>query len=141
MHMQGSPQTMQDRPEYESVVREIGTYLADRIDFAERHGVNRNRIVVDPGIGFGKTLRHNLEILRGLKQLSEIDRPLLIGASRKCFIGTILGREDPVDRRAGSLGAAAWAVQCGAHILRAHDVIDTCDVCGLVDTLLSGELP
>ena len=89
----------------------------------------------------GKTPDHNIELLRGLPALSECGCPLLVGASRKSFIGKILGRDTPEERRAGSLGAAAWAILGGAHILRVHDVIDTCDVCGLVDTLLSGESP
>jgi dihydropteroate synthase len=141
MHMKGSPQTMQDDPEYDDVLQEIGACLSDRIAFAEQHGIDRRSIVIDPGIGFGKTLDHNLEIMRELPSLSECGRPLLVGASRKSFIGKILGRDRPEERRAGSLGAAAWAILGGAHILRVHDVIDTCDVCRLVDTLLSGELP
>jgi dihydropteroate synthase len=139
MHMKGSPQTMQNHPDYESVVREVGVYLSERLHFAQEHGVARNRIAIDPGIGFGKTVEHNLELLRGLPRLAECDAPLLAGVSRKSFIGRILNRENPMERRAGSLGAAAWAVMRGAHILRTHDVIDTCDVCGLVDTLLSGD--
>jgi len=139
MHMKGSPQTMQNHPDYESVVREVSVYLSERINFALEHGVARNRIAIDPGIGFGKTVEHNLELLRALPRLEECDAPLLAGVSRKSFIGKILNRENPMERRAGSLGAAAWAVMRGAHIIRTHDVIDTCDVCGLVDTLLSGE--
>jgi dihydropteroate synthase len=139
MHMRGSPQTMQDNPRYENVVREISTYLSGRIHFAVERGVAHNRIAIDPGIGFGKSTEHNLQLLRDLQVLAQCDTPLLVGASRKRFIGSVLDRENPADRRAGSLGAAAWAVMHGVHILRAHDVIDTCDVCRLVDTLLSGE--
>lgn len=141
MHMKGLPKTMQNQPDYENVVREVSVYLSERINFAEQHGVAHNRIVLDPGIGFGKTVEHNLELLRGLPQLAECNTPLLVGVSRKSFIGKVLNRESPLERRAGGLGAAAWAVMRGAHILRTHDVIDTCDVCGLVDTLLSGERP
>ncbi len=141
MHMKGSPQTMQNNPGYKNVVQDVGTYLAERIHFAEQHGIRSECMVVDPGIGFGKTVEHNLELLRGLPQLAECDRPILVGASRKSFIGHVTGREPPAERRAGSLGTAAWAVSRGAHILRVHDVIDTCDVCRLVDTLLSGERP
>ncbi len=141
MHMKGSPQTMQNNPGYESVVQEVGAYLAGRMQFAEQHGVRRECMVIDPGIGFGKTVGHNLELLRGLPQLARCGRPILIGTSRKSFIGKTLNRENPSERRAGSLGTAAWAVMRGAHILRVHDVIDTCDVCGLVDTLLAGEHP
>lgn len=139
MHMKGSPQTMQQRPHYENVLQEVGAYLSGRIEFAQKHGIARSQIVIDPGIGFGKRVEHNLELLKGLPQLAAYDAPLLVGASRKSFIGKILNRESPQKRLAGSLGAAAWSVMCGAHILRVHDVIDTCDVCQLVDTLLPGE--
>jgi dihydropteroate synthase len=139
MHMKGSPGTMQDHPEYDDVVKEVGGYLTERIAFALERGVAQNQLVIDPGIGFGKTVQHNLQLLNGLPRLTELNYPLLIGASRKRFIGKILNRQDPAERRAGSLGVAAWAVMCGAHILRVHDVIDTCDACGLVDTLMTGE--
>lgn len=139
MHMKGSPKTMQDRPDYADVVAEVGAYLRGRLDFAEQHGVRRDRMVVDPGIGFGKTVEHNLDLLRKLPVLAECGSPILIGASRKNFIGTVTGRNNPTERCAGSLGAATWAAVHGAHILRVHDVIDTCDACRLVDTLLAGE--
>ncbi len=139
MHMKGSPQTMQDNPGYSDVVAEVRAYLEGRLDFAARRGVARDRMVVDPGIGFGKTIEHNLDLLRGLPELAECGHPLLVGASRKSFIGQVLGRNNPSERLAGSLGAAAWAAMRGAHILRVHDVIDTCDVCRLVDTLLAGD--
>jgi len=139
MHMKGTPRTMQDNPVYENVVEDVCNYLRSRIDFAEQHGVARDRIIIDPGIGFGKTLEHNLVLLRELPALSALNVPLLVGASRKRFIGLITGRENPEDRRAGSLGAAAWAVANGAHILRVHDVLDTCDVCRMLDTFISGD--
>ncbi len=139
MHMKGSPQTMQNNPGYESVLQEVGTYLKERMRFAAQHGVRHECMVVDPGLGFGKTIEHNLELLQGLPQLAECGRPILVGASRKSFIGHVTGQAVPAERRAGSLGAAAWASMHGAHILRVHDVIDTCDVCRLVDTLLAGE--
>lgn len=138
MHMKGVPKTMQGNPAYANVVQEVGLHLKERVGFAERHGVDRERIAVDPGIGFGKTTGHNLALLRGLPELAECGSPILVGASRKSFVGQVTGRDNPADRRAGSLGAAAWAVLHGAHILRVHDVIDTCDVCRLVDTLLAG---
>lgn len=137
MHMQGSPQTMQIQPEYANVVGEVGDYLKRRLDFAAQHGVRRDRMVIDPGIGFGKTVEHNMALLRGLPQLAECGSPILVGASRKSFIGGMTGRI-PSERLAGSLGAAAWAVLRGAHILRVHDVIETCDVCRMLDTLLDG---
>ncbi|MCK4563077.1 MAG: dihydropteroate synthase [Verrucomicrobia bacterium] len=139
MHMKGVPQTMQDEPNYGDVVPEVCTYLERRLDFAAQRGVRHDRMVIDPGIGFGKTVEHNLELLRGLPELTKRGSPILVGASRKSFIGQVLGRGNPAERQAGSLGVAAWAAMRGAHILRVHDVIDTCDVCRLVDTLLLGE--
>ena len=136
MHMKGLPKTMQNEPTYTHVVREVGLYLKERIAFAEQQGVSREQIIVDPGIGFGKTAEHNLILLQKLSELAECGRPLLIGASRKSFIGKVLNRKDPRERLAGSLGVAAWAAIQGAHILRVHDVIETCDVCKLMDTLL-----
>jgi dihydropteroate synthase len=139
MHMKGTPRTMQSDPAYGNVVEEVRDYLKSRIDVAIQHGVARNRIVIDPGIGFGKTMEHNLALLRGLPALAECDSPLLVGASHKSFIGQLTGRKAPIERRAGSLGAAAWAVANGAHILRVHDVLDTCDVCRILDTFISGD--
>lgn len=139
MHMQGTPKTMQSNPLYENVAAEVCDYLKSRIDFAEQHGVARDRIVVDPGIGFGKTLEHNMDLLRELPTFSSCGCALLVGASRKRFIGQITGRANPDERLAGSLGTAAWAVANGAHILRVHDVLDTCDVCRMLDTFISGD--
>ncbi|VGO22155.1 dihydropteroate synthase [Pontiella sulfatireligans] len=139
MHMKGTPQTMQDDPAYANVVQDVRSYLQQRMDFAASHGVGREHLVVDPGIGFGKTLEHNLDVMRRLPDLAECGRPLLVGASRKSFIGQLLGRDNPAERLSGSLGAAAWAVLQGAHILRVHDVIETCDVCRMLDTFVCGE--
>ena len=139
MHMKGLPQTMQDQPDYGNVVAEVGSYLNRRVDFAEARGVARNHMVIDPGIGFGKTVEHNLDLLRGLSKLAAYGSPMLVGASRKSFIGHVLGRDNPAERLAGSLGVAAWSILHGVDILRVHDVIDTCDICRLLDTLLVGE--
>ncbi|MDH3981700.1 MAG: dihydropteroate synthase [Kiritimatiellaceae bacterium] len=139
MHKQGIPQTMQDDPTYENVVEEVCDYLKTRMDFAAMNGVSRNAICIDPGIGFGKTLEHNLALMRGLPKLTACGCPILIGASRKSFIGAITGRATPTERLAGSLGVAGWSIALGTHILRVHDVIDTCDVCRIVDILSSGE--
>ena len=139
MHRKGSPQTMQDDPNYGNVVDDVRAYLSERLRFAEAHGVARARMVVDPGIGFGKTTEHNLALLRGLPDLLMCGAPLLVGASRKRFVGELTGRADPAERKAGSLGVAAWAALHGAHILRVHDVIDTCDVCHMLDTIYSGD--
>ncbi len=140
MHKKGSPKTMQDNPDYRDVAGDVGEYLKTRLDFAEQFNIDRTRMVVDPGIGFGKTLEHNLELLRRLPQLAECGSPILIGASRKNFIGQLTGKKNPSARTAGSLGAAAWVILHGAHILRVHDVIDTCDVCRMLDKLLNGEI-
>lgn len=139
MHMKNSPQTMQNNPEYENVVQEVSSYLRTQLDFAVQHGVQRDRLVIDPGLGFGKTIEHNLKLLRRLSQLADCGSPVLAGASRKSFIGHLTGRKNLEERLAGSLGVAAWAVLHGAHILRVHDVIDTCDVCRLMDTLVNGD--
>ncbi len=141
MHMKGSPKTMQKDPAYDNVVQEVYSYLEDQLEFAAQRGVRRGSMVIDPGIGFGKTVEHNLELLRRLPELAQCGSPILVGPSRKSFIGHLTNRKSPAERQSGSLGAAAWAVAHGAHILRVHDVIDTCDVCRLVDTLLSGESP
>jgi dihydropteroate synthase len=139
MHMQGTPGTMQSNPSYGNVLEEIRDYLESRSGAAIQRGIARDRIVIDPGIGFGKTTEHNLTLLRELPALAECGYPVLIGASRKNFIGQLTGRKAPADRRAGSLGAAAWAVVNGAHILRVHDVLDTCDICRMLDTFISGD--
>lgn len=139
MHMKGSPKTMQENPNYENVVAEVEGYLRKRVNFSKAHGVEKERIVIDPGIGFGKTVEHNIELLRRLPKLEAGGCPVLVGASRKSFIGHVLGRDNPTERMGGSLGVAAWSILHGAHILRVHDVIDTCDVCRLLDTLLTGE--
>ena len=138
MHMKGSPKTMQDDPAYGNAAAEILQYLQGRIEYSMATGIERNAIVLDPGIGFGKTLEHNLALLREIPMFGEI-APVLIGASRKSLIGKILNRDDPALRLAGSLGIAGWSAMQGAHILRVHDVIDTCDICRIVDTLSDGE--
>jgi dihydropteroate synthase len=124
MHMLGTPRTMQTEPRYDDVLREVIEFLAERIQFAAQAGIERQNIIVDPGIGFGKTLDHNLTLLRGLPAFAALGQPLLVGASRKAFIGRILGTE-PDQRLEGSLAAAVAAVLGGADIVRAHDVKET----------------
>lgn len=124
MHMLGEPRTMQENPTYKDVVEDISAFFSDRIAAAERGGISPGKILVDPGIGFGKTLEHNLEILGRLNEFKALGRPLVIGASRKSFIGRLTGR--PADERlGGSVAAAVLAVMHGADIVRAHDVMDT----------------
>jgi dihydropteroate synthase len=126
MHMLGSDfATMQDDPHYDDVVAEVAAFLGERAAALEAVGVDPRRIAVDPGIGFGKTLEHNLDLLRGLPAIAALGYPVLVGASRKRFIGHILGEEDPKRRVAGSVGAAAYAVMNGADVVRVHDVAET----------------
>jgi dihydropteroate synthase len=134
MHMQGTPATMQQAPRYDDVVREVGEFLAERIEFAVARGVQKSQIAVDPGIGFGKTVEHNLQLLAQLEQLRALGCPIVVGASRKSFIGTILNRE-PCERLAGSLAVAAWAVAHGANIIRAHDVAETVDAVRMMEAI------
>jgi dihydropteroate synthase len=126
MHMQGQPGTMQQAPHYADVVGEVKAFLAGRIAACEQSGIARNRLVIDPGFGFGKTLAHNLELLRRLDELAALGVPLLAGLSRKSMLGTILGRPD-ADRTAASLAAALLATGHGAKILRVHDIRETRD--------------
>lgn len=128
MHMRGSPATMQDAlhdHSYTDVVSEIVSYLQERIACAEASGIARHRIAIDPGLGFGKTVQHNLSIMSNIEALTALGVPVVIGASRKSFLGTILDQFSPQDRTAGSLACAVAATLQGAHIIRAHDVADT----------------
>jgi len=121
MHMQGTPDTMQHAPRYDDVVGEVAQFLAERIRFAIDHGVAKDRIVVDPGIGFGKTLGHNLDLLANLRVFTELGYPLLVGPSRKGFIGQLT--DQSVEARGwGTAGVVALAVEQGANILRVHDI-------------------
>jgi dihydropteroate synthase len=121
MHMLGEPRTMQENPVYEEVVDDIKAFLAERIEFAVSEGIDEERIWIDPGIGFGKTVEHNLELHRRLGELSELGRPIVFGSSRKSFIGKLTGAE--VDQRlGGSIASNVIAYANGARMLRVHDV-------------------
>ncbi len=123
MHMQGTPRTMQDEPTYEDVVDEVRAFLTERVEVAVAAGVDEERIWVDPGIGFGKTLEHNLELLRRLGELRDLGRPILVGTSRKSFIGKVDG--SGADRRiGGTIASSVLAVAAGADVLRVHDVAE-----------------
>jgi dihydropteroate synthase len=137
MHMQGTPRTMQADPCYSNVLREVQDFLAAQVNFAVEAGVERANIIIDPGIGFGKTLDHNLTLLKGLPALAALGLPLLVGVSRKAFIGKILGLE-PGERLEGSLAAAIAAVFGGAHIVRAHDVKETRRAIRVADAICFG---
>lgn len=121
MHMPGNPRTMQDDPRYDDVVDDVKAFLAERVEFAVGEGVEVERIWLDPGIGFGKTLEHNMELLRRLKELRELGRPLVVGTSRKSFIGKVDG-SDVEDRIGGSIATSVLAAAEGADVLRVHDV-------------------
>jgi dihydropteroate synthase len=136
MHMKGKPSTMQKNPEYKSLMDEIISYLDKAINRAVAAGIDREKIIIDPGIGFGKTLEHNLEILKKLRELKTIGRPILIGASRKSFIGKILNLE-PQERILGTLSSCVLAVQNGANILRVHDVKEVSQALKITDTILN----
>ena len=124
MHMKGEPRTMQAGPRYKDVVSEVRSYLHGRIGAAESAGIRPDRIMVDPGIGFGKTLHHNLEIIARLGELRSLGKPVVIGVSRKAFIGKLTGLP-PGERLEGSLAAAVLAVRNGADVVRVHDVAET----------------
>jgi len=124
MHMQGTPRNMQRNPRYKDVVSEIFAFLRERIDFCEQAGIDIEKTIVDPGIGFGKTVLHNLEILKKLDQFKSLGRPIIIGVSRKSLIGKVLQLE-PEERLEGSLASAIWCMTKGASILRVHDVRET----------------
>jgi dihydropteroate synthase len=121
MHMRGDPKTMQEAPRYDDVVGEVHEYLRQRIEAAELAGIDPERIAIDPGIGFGKDLEHNLELMRRVDVLLDLRRPVLVGPSRKRFLGTILDVPED-DRVEGTIGAVVWLVSRGAHLARVHDV-------------------
>jgi dihydropteroate synthase len=132
MHMQGDPQTMQDDPKYDDVVQEIYDYLIARRDLCLKAGIQHNRICLDPGIGFGKSHEHNLELLRATQRFVEIGSPLLIGHSRKGFIAKLLG-DKKADRMAATLGVSLAVAAAGANVLRVHDVKQTVDALNLFE--------
>jgi dihydropteroate synthase len=125
MHMRGTPRTMQRDPRYRDVVGEVYDFLFDQLVRIEQAGVDRSRVIVDPGIGFGKTIEHNLELLRRTRELTSLGRPVLVGTSRKSFLGAITGTDEASDRVEESLAAASVSVARGARLLRVHDVAET----------------
>lgn len=134
MHMQGEPDAMQSAPTYNDVVLEVSEFLAERIAACENAGITRDRLLIDPGFGFGKTVTHNLELLDGLAQLQPLGLPIVVGLSRKSLIGKLLDR--PVgERLAASLALAVLSVERGAAIVRTHDVRETADAIAMVAAL------
>lgn len=137
MHMQGSPETMQHNPHYDNTVSDVKHYLAKRIDALDFSGVERKNIAIDPGIGFGKRQEDNLSILHHLETFQSLGCPLLMGASRKSFIGRIDGSTAD-DRLGGSIAAALWSAQAGANIIRVHDVSETVQALKVWEAIASG---
>ena len=138
MHMQGEPRTMQAEPEYENVVNEVKTFLSERVDACLNAGIKKERLIIDPGFGFGKTLQHNLSLFKHLPEFHELGVPLLVGVSRKSMIGMLLDRE--VDERMpASITMAGLATWLGAKILRVHDVRETVDAVRMVHAIQSAQ--
>lgn len=134
MHMQRDPQTMQFDPEYQDVIAEVKAFLQERADLLEQQGITKNRIAIDPGFGFGKSLEHNLKMLADFEQFSQLGYPVLAGISRKSMLGKLTGR-DTNDRVAPSVAAAIMAADRGARIIRVHDVQETVDALKLWEAI------
>jgi dihydropteroate synthase len=140
MHMLGTPRTMQDDPRYDDVVSEVKAFLEQRLAFAVAEGVAEERVMLDPGIGFGKTVAHNLELIRRLDEIAAIGRPVVFGVSRKSFLGRITGRE-PGDRAVATAAANVLALERGASVFRVHDVPETLDALAVAAATLAGRWP
>ncbi len=138
MHMQGKPQTMQANPTYTDVVQEVIDFLKARIDAATSAGVEIDRILIDPGIGFGKQMPHNLQLLKHQSDLATLGRPVVIGASRKSFIGTITGETEPSHRLFGTAASVAWSIANGAAIVRVHDVRPMRQIVAMIRAIQTG---
>ena len=141
MHMQGEPATMQISPTYDDVVREVRGFLLDRRDAARAAGIVETNVLFDPGIGFGKTAQHNLQLLKYLKQLANTGRPLVVGTSRKGFIAKITGEADPSQRHFGTAATVAWSVANQAGVVRVHDVAAMSRVVRMINAILLEQLP
>jgi dihydropteroate synthase len=139
MHMRGTPRTMQIEPFYDSLLSEIISFLEERIQFASAAGVERKRIIVDPGIGFGKTLSHNLQIIKHLDRLSALSQPILLGTSRKAFIGAVLNKE-VTEREPGTWATVCAGIIKGAHIIRVHEVAVCRQLADMIDAIMNVEL-
>lgn len=140
MHMQGEPRTMQDEPAYDDVVEDVRAFLAERVEAARGMGASEERIWLDPGIGFGKTLEHNLELLRRLGELRGLGRPLVVGTSRKSFIGKIDG-SGVGERLGGTIASSVLAAAAGADVLRVHDVAEIAQAMAMAAAVLAPSPP
>lgn len=138
MHMQGEPKTMQHDPSYGDVVAEVADFLKRRLEAAISAGIERDHLCVDPGIGFGKNLQHNLSLLRGLPTFAGLDVPLLVGPSRKRFLGELTGVDDPRGRVDGTAAAVAWCAAQGVDLVRIHDVKAIVRVVRVIDAIVRG---
>jgi dihydropteroate synthase len=139
MHMQGTPRTMQGEPKYKDVVSEILKFLLDRAKRAEKFGIAKERILIDPGIGFGKTVEHNLQLLANIDKFVKTGYRVLVGPSRKWFIGKLTGKEDPADRTFGTAAAVALCASAGVSIVRVHDVAKMLEVAKIVNAIIKGK--
>jgi dihydropteroate synthase len=137
MHMQGEPRTMQEAPTYDDVVDDVKAFLAERIESAMAAGIAEERIWIDPGIGFGKTVEHNLELLRRLSELRDLGHPIVIGTSRKSFIGKVTGR-NPSERLGGTIATNVAALRSGADVFRVHDVAEVRQALETAQVILGG---
>jgi dihydropteroate synthase len=135
MHIKGTPKDMQQNPVYEALIPEIMEHLSEGIQIAVKSGITEDKIIIDPGIGFGKTFEHNLDIIHNLRTFTLLGRPILIGPSRKAFIGKILGDVPPSNRREGTAAAVAIAIFNGANIVRVHDVKEMVRVASVADAI------
>jgi dihydropteroate synthase len=136
LHMQGTPRTMQENPIYGDVVLEVEEFFKSRFDRMRRCGVQPNQIIFDPGIGFGKKIEHNLKLMAGLERFARLDRPLLLGVSRKSFLGKISGQK-PEQRLAPGLACACLAVEAGVQLIRTHDVAETVQAIRMTEAIMA----
>jgi dihydropteroate synthase len=136
LHMQGTPQTMQNSPSYGNVVDEVAAFFHNRLDRLARSGVSREQVVLDPGIGFGKRLEHNLQLLGALRRFTQLERPILVGVSRKSFISKVAGAEG-ASRLSAGLACACLAVEAGVQIIRSHDVVETVQALRMTEAIVN----
>jgi dihydropteroate synthase len=137
MHIQGTPRTMQVEPKYKNVVGEVLAYLVDKAKRAEQFGISKERIFIDPGIGFGKTVEHNLKLLANIDKFVETEHRVLVGPSRKWFIGKLTGKENPADRIFGTAAAVAHCASAGVSIIRVHDVAEMLEVVKITNAIIN----
>jgi dihydropteroate synthase len=135
MHMLGEPKAMQEDPRYDDVVAEVTEFLRERVEAAGLAGIETDRVAVDPGIGFGKTLEHNLALLHHVEAVAALGRPVVYGPSRKRFIGTVLGGVAEDERLEGTIATAAWLASRGAHVVRVHDVLEVARALRVLDAI------